>query len=57
WLTDKNTPWVLSAISLAFTKMDFEIWNKSRNNTNINESVYHNINLYGTSLLLLAVIK
>ncbi|CAI2174121.1 17877_t:CDS:2, partial [Funneliformis geosporum] len=57
WLTDKNTPWVLSAISSAFTKMDFEIWNTSRNNTNVNESAHHNINLDGTSLSLLAAIK
>ncbi|CAI2182340.1 10606_t:CDS:2, partial [Funneliformis geosporum] len=57
WLTDKNTPWVLSAISSAFTKIDFEIWNTSRNNTNVNKSAHHNINLDRTSLSLLAAIK
>ncbi|CAI2166821.1 9529_t:CDS:2, partial [Funneliformis geosporum] len=44
-------------ISSAFTKMDFEIWNTSRNNTNVNESAYYNINLDRTSLLLLVAIK
>lgn len=57
WLKDKKTSWVLAGISSAYTKMDLEIWNISRNNTNVNESAHYNINLDGTSLSLLAAIK
>jgi hypothetical protein len=57
WLTDKKTPWILAGISPAFTKMASEIWNINRNNTNVNESAHHNININGTSLSLLAAIK
>jgi hypothetical protein len=37
--------------------MTSEIWNMTRNNTNVNESAHHNINIDGTSLSLLAAIK
>ena len=57
WLADKKTPWVLSGISSVYTKMAPEIWNINRNNTNVNESAHHNINIDGTSLSLLAAIK
>ncbi len=57
WLADKKTPWVLSGISSVYTKMDSEIWNINRNNTNVNESAHHNINIDGISLSLLAAIK
>lgn len=57
WLADKKTPWVLSAISPAYTKMALDIWNMNRNNTNVNEGAHHSINLDGTALSLLAAIK
>ena len=57
WLLDKKTPWILSAISPAYTKMAPEIWNVNRNNTNVNESAHHNINIDGISLSLLAAVK
>ncbi|CAG8607691.1 8155_t:CDS:2, partial [Funneliformis mosseae] len=37
WLADKKIPWVISAISSAYTKMNLEIWNTNKNNTIIIE--------------------
>jgi hypothetical protein len=57
WLADKKIPWVLAGISSVYTKMIPKIWNINRNNTNVNESAHHSINIDGTSLSLLAAIK
>ncbi|GES91265.1 hypothetical protein GLOIN_2v1763409 [Rhizophagus clarus] len=54
WAKDKLTPWVLSGISSAFTKMDHTIWNKTSNNTNVEESAYANVNQDGQNLSILA---
>ncbi|CAG8487058.1 6244_t:CDS:2 [Funneliformis mosseae] len=48
---------VAEVISPAYTKMNLEIWNTNRNNTNIIESVHYSINIDGTYLFLLAIIK
>ncbi|RHZ58579.1 hypothetical protein Glove_372g161 [Diversispora epigaea] len=44
WVKDKLIPWVLSGISVAFTKMDHVIWNQTPNNTNVGESAHANVN-------------
>ncbi|GES87838.1 hypothetical protein GLOIN_2v1763409 [Rhizophagus clarus] len=54
WAKDKLTPWVLSGISSAFTKMDRTIWNKTPNNTNVGESAHENVNRDGRNLSILA---
>ncbi|CAG8742564.1 14953_t:CDS:2, partial [Cetraspora pellucida] len=56
WVQDKYKSWVLAGLSLAFTKMDIEIWNQTPNNTNANESAHANINYDDHSLSLLAAI-
>jgi len=54
WAKDKLIPWVLSGISVAFTKMDHLIWNQTPNNTNVGESAHANVNHDGRNLSLLA---
>ncbi|CAB4408770.1 unnamed protein product [Rhizophagus irregularis] len=54
WAKDKLTPWVLSGISSAFTKMNRIVWNKTPNNTNAGESAHANINQDGQNLSILA---
>ncbi|RHZ82021.1 hypothetical protein Glove_114g20 [Diversispora epigaea] len=54
WAKDKLIPWVLSGISVAFTKMDHVIWNQTPNNTNAGESAHANVNRDGCNLSLLA---
>ncbi|POG64718.1 hypothetical protein GLOIN_2v1672652 [Rhizophagus irregularis DAOM 181602=DAOM 197198] len=44
WVKDKRVSWVLSGISIAFTKMDHIIWNQTPNNTNVGESAHVNVN-------------
>ncbi|CAB5186979.1 unnamed protein product [Rhizophagus irregularis] len=39
---DKRVSWVLSGISIVFTKMDYIIWNQIPNNTNVKESAHAN---------------
>ena len=53
-MKDKLTPWVLSGISSAFSKMDNIIWNQTPNNTNAGESAHANVNQDGCNLSLLA---
>ncbi|CAG8565992.1 7492_t:CDS:2, partial [Dentiscutata heterogama] len=53
---DKSKSWILAGLSLAFTKMDIDIWNQTSTNTNTNESAHANINQDGHSLSLLAAI-
>ncbi|RIB07530.1 hypothetical protein C2G38_2214134 [Gigaspora rosea] len=53
---DKSKPWILAGLSVAFTKMNIDIWNQTPNNTNANESAHANINRDGHSLSLLAAI-
>ncbi|CAG8834194.1 19790_t:CDS:2, partial [Racocetra persica] len=52
----KRQPWVLSAISCAFTKISMDIWNTIPDNTNAGESAHANINRDGQNLSLLAAI-
>ena len=54
WVKDKRIPWVLSGISIAFTKMKHIIWNQTPNNTNVGESAHANINNDGRNLSLLS---
>ncbi|GBC33794.1 hypothetical protein GLOIN_2v1672652 [Rhizophagus irregularis DAOM 181602=DAOM 197198] len=54
WVKDKRVSWVLSGISIAFTKMDHIIWNQTPNNTNVGESAHANVNHDGRNLSLLA---
>lgn len=54
WVNDKRTPWVLSGVSYAFTKMDSNIWHQTPNNTNVGESAHANVNHDGRNLSLLA---
>jgi hypothetical protein len=54
WANDKRTPWVLSGVSYAFTKMDRNIWHQTPNNTNVGESAHANVNHDGRNLSLLA---
>ena len=54
WAKNKLIPWVLSGISVAFTKMDHVIWNQTPNNTNAEESAHANVNRDGCNLSLLA---
>ena len=54
WVKDKLIPWVLSGISIAFTKMDHIIWHQTPNNTNVGESAHANVNHDGRNLSLLA---
>ncbi|CAG8649329.1 10773_t:CDS:10 [Gigaspora margarita] len=56
WVRDKYKPWILARFSLAFTKIDADIWNQTPNNTNVSESAHANINQDGRSLSLLAAI-
>lgn len=51
-----SKPWILAGLSVAFTKMNIDIWNQTPNNTNANESAHANINRDGHSLSLLAAI-
>ncbi|RIB10418.1 hypothetical protein C2G38_2206187, partial [Gigaspora rosea] len=56
WVCDKCKPWILAGLSLAFIKIDTDIWNQTPNNTNVSESAHANINQDGRSLSLLAAI-
>ncbi|GET51737.1 hypothetical protein GLOIN_2v1875238 [Rhizophagus irregularis DAOM 181602=DAOM 197198] len=51
---DKRVSWVLSGISIVFTKMDYIIWNQIPNNTNVKESAHANVNHDERNLSLLA---
>ena len=47
----------MSSINKAFTKIPLDIWNSTRNNTNVIEASHSNINRDGIKLSLLTAIK